>query len=150
MANAFRFGLIRFGFLCAIVCLSVFGCFFPPLAIQLQACKILTLFFDALRLSTLDALILSSAIACTVYRNSRKWIAYQLNDLILTCHFTTEFVWKWENRGWKKICNVFEMQEIKKCILLRYTEKKKPGVLMAGDVEVKFDRKIETTKNLAG
>lgn len=42
------------------------------------------------------------------------------------------------------------MQEIKKCILLRYTEKKKPGVLMAGDVEVEFDRKIETTKNLAG
>lgn len=27
---------------------------------------------------------------------------------------------------------------------------KKPGVLMAGDVEVKFDREIETTKNLAG
>lgn len=45
---------------------------------------------------------------------------------------------------------VFEMQEIKKCILLRYTEEKKPGVLMAGDVEVKFDRKMETTKNLAG
>lgn len=54
--------------------------------------QILTLFFDALRLSTLNAFVFGAAIACTVYRYPGKWIAYQLNYLIFTCHFATKFV----------------------------------------------------------
>lgn len=56
--------------------------------------EILTLFFYALWLSTLYALVFGAAVTGTVNSYSRKWIAHKLNDLILTCHLAAKFIWK--------------------------------------------------------
>lgn len=55
--------------------------------------QILTLFFDALRLCTLNTLVWGSTVASTVYSNPWKWIAHKLNNLIFTCHFAAEFIY---------------------------------------------------------
>lgn len=61
--------------------------------------EILTFFFDALRLCTLDALVFRTTVTSTIDGNPRKWIAYELNYFVLARGLTAKFVCNIEMGG---------------------------------------------------
>lgn len=54
--------------------------------------EILTFFFYSLRLCTLDAFVFGATVTSTINGDARKWIAYQLNHLVLASSFTAKFI----------------------------------------------------------